>query len=133
MSGALPFWDTRPKLGHVSQPFVFHDVRTTDLPASRRFYTELFGWRVTDGPAGPMFGDPDGLWGGFTPLPEGDPRRPQWIPYVRVTDVDAAAERAVALGARIVKPRTDLPPGSVVVVDEPGGATLALWQPAEPR
>ncbi|GAA3431189.1 VOC family protein [Kutzneria kofuensis] len=115
----------------MSQQFVFHDVRTTDLSASRRFYTELFGWAVTDTPAGPMFGDEGGVWGGFTPLPDGDPRRPQWIPYVPVTDVDAAARRAVELGARIVKPRTDLPPGSVVVVEEPGGATLALWQPAD--
>lgn len=109
---------------------MFHDVRTTDLAASRRFYTELFGWPVTDTPAGPLLGDQDGVWGGFTPLPAGDPRPPQWIPYVPVTDVDAAARHAVALGARIVKPRTDLPPGSVVVVTEPGGATLALWQPA---
>ncbi|WP_024800105.1 VOC family protein [Nocardia sp. BMG51109] len=116
----------------MSQHFVFHDVRTTDLPASRRFYGEMFGWPVTESPAGPMFGDDDGVWGGFTPLVEGDDRRPQWIPYVPVADVDAAAERAVTLGARIVKPRTDLPPGSVVVVDEPGGATLALWQAARP-
>jgi predicted enzyme related to lactoylglutathione lyase len=50
---------------------------------------------------------------------------------VPVADVDTATEQAVALGARIVKPRTDLPPGSVVVIDEPGGATLALWQAAE--
>jgi uncharacterized protein len=125
----------------MSQNFVFHDVRTTDLEASRRFYTEMFGWPVTESPAGPLLGDGSdgsdgeggGPWGGFTPLAEGDPRRPQWIPYVPVADVDAAAAQAVALGARIVRPRTDLPPGSVVVIDEPGGATLALWQAAEQR
>lgn len=117
----------------MSQKFVFHDVRTADLAASRRFYTELFGWEVTETPAGPMLGDEGGVWGGFTPLPEGDSRHPQWIPYVQVADVDAAARHAVALGGRIVKPRTDLPPGSVVVVDEPGGATLALWQPSDRR
>lgn len=117
----------------MSQNFVFHDVRTTDLDASRRFYTEMFGWSVHESVAGPMLGDGSGPWGGFTPLAHGDPRRAQWIPYVPVADVDAAAEQAVALGARIVKPRTDLPPGSVVVVDEPGGATLALWQSAERR
>ena len=115
----------------MSQQFVFHDVRTTDLAASRRFYIELFGWTVTDTPAGPMFGDDTGVWGGFTALSDGDARQPKWIPYVPVSDVDAAARQAVELGARIVRPRTDLPPGSVVVVDEPGGATLALWQPAD--
>ncbi|MFD2419586.1 VOC family protein [Amycolatopsis pigmentata] len=115
----------------MSQKFVFHDVRTADLSASRRFYAELFGWAITETPAGPMLGGADGVWGGFTPLAEGDPRRPQWIPYVPVADVDSSARHAVELGARIVKPRTDLPPGSVVVVEEPGGATLALWQPAD--
>jgi predicted enzyme related to lactoylglutathione lyase len=115
----------------MSQNFVFHDVRTTDLDASRRFYTEMFGWPVIESSAGPLLGDSSVPWGGFTPLAEGDPRRPQWIPYVPVADVDAAAAQAVALGARIVKSRTDLPPGSVVVIDEPGGATLALWQAAE--
>lgn len=117
----------------MSQQFVFHDVRTADPAASRRFYTELFGWQITETTAGPMLGDEDGVWGGFTPLPEGDARHPQWIPYVQVADVDAAAEHAVALGGRILKPRVDLPPGSVVVVDEPGGATLALWQNADPQ
>ncbi|MFC9437759.1 VOC family protein [Nocardia sp. NPDC057030] len=115
----------------MSQVFVFHDVRTTDLAASRRFYAEMFGWPITESSAGTMFGDGDGPWGGFTPLADGDSRRPQWIPYVPVPDVDAAARQAVALGGRIVKPRIDLPPGSVVVIDEPGGATLALWQAAQ--
>jgi uncharacterized protein len=115
----------------MSQNFVFHDVRTTDLDASRRFYTQMFGWPVTESPAGPLLGDGSEPWGGFTPLADGDPRRPQWIPYVPVADLDAAAAQAVALGARVVRPRTDLPPGSVVVIDEPGGATLALWQAAE--
>lgn len=118
-------------LGHMSQVFVFHDVRTTDLDASRRFYTEMFGWPITESPGGLLFGGDGAAWGGFTPLAAGDERRPQWIPYVPVPDVDAAAEQAVTLGARIVKPRTDLPPGSVVVIDEPGGATLALWQAAK--
>lgn len=115
----------------MTQVFVFHDVRTTDLDASRRFYSEMFDWSITESPAGLMFGDDNGPWGGFTPLAAADSRHPQWIPYVSVPDVDAAAQQAVALGARIVKPRVDLPPGSVVVIDEPGGATLALWQSAE--
>jgi len=88
---------------------------------------------VKDCSGGEAGGQCDGSepWGGFTPLADGDPRRPQWIPYVPVADLDAAAAQAVALGARVVRPRTDLPPGSVVVIDEPGGATLALWQAAE--
>ncbi|MFE4457086.1 hypothetical protein ACFROC_06990 [Nocardia tengchongensis] len=45
--------------------------------------------------------------------------------------MDDAAQPAVALGARIIKPHTNLSPESVVVIDEPGGAMFALWQAAQ--
>lgn len=116
----------------MTQPFMFMDLRTTDLARSRRFYTEMFGWTITDLPAGPatmpMFGAADNLWGGFTELAEGDERRPQWIPYASVTDLDDAIERATKLGATVVRPRVDLPQGSVVVIDDPTHATMALWE-----
>jgi uncharacterized protein len=113
-------------------PFVFFDLRTPDAAASRRFYTEFADLSVVDVPAGPttlpMFSDGGAApWGGFTELPAGDPRPPQWVPYLPVEDCDKAAERAVELGASIVRERTDLPTGSVVVITDPGGATLALW------
>src|SRR3954452_13121584 len=113
-------------------PFVFFDLRTPDAAASRRFYTELAGLTVDDVPAGPtalpMFTADGAVWGGFTELPEGDPRPPQWVPYLPVEDCDGTAARAVGLGGSIVRRRTDLPTGSVVVIADPGGATLALWQ-----
>lgn len=118
----------------MTPPFVFMDLRTADLEASRRFYTELFGWTVADVPAGPatvpMFVDGDGPWGGFTQLAEGDTRRPQWIPYAPVTGLEDAAKRAMELGAAIVRPRVDFPAGSVIVIQDPEGATIALWEPA---
>lgn len=115
-------------------PFVFMDLRTADLEVSRRFYTELFGWTVADVPAGPatvpMFVDGDGPWGGFTQLGEDDTRQPQWIPYAPVTGLEDAAKRATELGATIVRPRVDFPAGSVIVIQDPNGATIALWEPA---
>lgn len=118
----------------MAHPFVFMDLRTADLEASRRFYTELFGWTVADVPAGPatipMFVGADGPWGGFTQLLEDDERKPQWIPYAPVTDVDGAARRATELGATVVRSRVDFPAGSVIVVRDPAGATIALWESA---
>jgi predicted enzyme related to lactoylglutathione lyase len=117
----------------MSYPFVFMDLRTTDREQSRSFYTDLFGWTVTDVPAGPatvpMFTGADGPWGGLTQLTEGGSRRPQWIPYASVSDLDRTVERAVELGATVVRSRVDLPQGSVVVIDDPTMATLALWEP----
>jgi predicted enzyme related to lactoylglutathione lyase len=118
----------------MTQPFVFMDLRTADLEASRRFYTELFGWAVADVPVGPatvpMFVDGDGPWGGFTQLAEGDTRQPQWIPYTPVTGLEDSAKRATELGATIVRSRVDFPAGSVIVIQDPKGATIALWEPA---
>ncbi|MEV4108753.1 VOC family protein [Nonomuraea sp. NPDC049695] len=116
----------------MSHPFVFMDLRTPDRERSRRFYGELLGWTVTDVPAGsetvPMFTDGGAPWGGLTQLAENDGRRPQWIPYVPVVHLDRAVEQAVELGATVVRARVDLHQGSVTVIDDPTGATLALWE-----
>lgn len=103
------------------------------MNSSRAFYVSLAGWTVTDVPAGegtvPLFASGGEPWGGFTVLLPGDERPPQWVPYLPVGDVDEAVARAQQLGARVVRARTDLPAGSVVVITDPGGATVALWQP----
>jgi predicted enzyme related to lactoylglutathione lyase len=116
----------------MTNPFVFMDLRTTDPTRSRRFYTDLFGWTIVDVPTGPvtmaMFTGPDGTWGGFTTLAADDDRRPQWTPYAPVADLDAAVARATELGATLVRSRVDFPQGSVAVIDDPAGATLALWE-----
>jgi predicted enzyme related to lactoylglutathione lyase len=110
------------------------DLRTADVEASWRFYIALFDWTVADVPAGsatvPMFVDTDGPWGGFTELTGDDDRRPQWIPYATVTGLENTAKRAMELGASVVRPRVDLPVGSVIVIQDPTGATIALWEPA---
>jgi predicted enzyme related to lactoylglutathione lyase len=117
----------------LTNPFVFMDLRTGDPARSRKFYSELFGWTIIDVPAGPvstpMFTAADGPWGGFTPLAADDDRTPQWIPYAPVASLDAALAKAAALGATVVRPRVEFPQGSVAVIDDPTGATMALWEP----
>jgi uncharacterized protein len=119
----------------MTGPFVFFDLRTPDAAMSRAFYMELAGLTVTDVPTGteaiPMFTSGDGSpWGGFTVLREGDPRPAQWVPYLPVSDFDQAGRRAVELGATVIRDRMDLPQGSLIVITDPGGATVALWQGA---
>lgn len=111
----------------MSPPFVFMDLRTTDRDRSRTFYGELFGWSATES----LFTSADGPWGGLTHLPPNDERRSQWIPYAPVADLDKAVTRAIELGATATRPRVDLPQGSVAVIEDPTGATLALWEPKQ--
>jgi predicted enzyme related to lactoylglutathione lyase len=108
------------------RPFVFFDVRTSDVDGTKRFFGELLGWE-SDGPLLTADGAP---WGGLTELPPGDDRAPQWLPYAPVSDVDEAAAKAVELGGKVVRERTDLPFGSLVVVTDPGGAAIVLFQGA---
>lgn len=109
-------------------PFMFFDLRTSDVPAARDFYTGLFGWTVTDQHSISLLTDETGTWGGFTPLPPGDQRRPQWTPYAAVGDLDEAADRVRALGGKILRERTHVPGGSLVVIEDPTGASLVLWE-----
>ncbi|MGW5716509.1 VOC family protein [Amycolatopsis sp. NPDC003865] len=108
------------------RPFVFFDVRTSDVDGTKRFFGELLGWESN----GPLFTADGAPWGGLTELPPGDDRAPQWLPYAPVSDVDAAAAKAVELGGKVVRERTDLPFGSLVVVTDPGGAAIVLFQGA---
>jgi len=53
--------------------------------------------------------------------------RPNWLPYVRVADARAAADRATSLGATVVlEPQDDIRNGSVAIVLDPSGAGLVL-------
>src|SRR6516164_707882 len=64
--------------------------------------------------------DPD-----YSGVPEG------WMPYVAVDDVDARAKKAVAAGAKIMKPAFDVPNvGRIVILQEPGGAGVGWMTPA---
>jgi predicted enzyme related to lactoylglutathione lyase len=115
--------------------FVWHDLMTTDAPAARAFYTELFGWGVQEL-----------NMGGFTVLllkngersigtimPETSLPSSHWMPYVAVADVDAACRRAVELGGAVGVPATNVPKlGRLAVVTDPhGGAFSPLKRPSE--
>lgn len=113
------------------------DLATTDLPASVRFYTELFGWRAEDqGPdAGGyhMFTKGDRpVAGGMRTMGEGQPSA--WMTYVSVADADATARRIREAGGTImVEPMDVLTVGRMAVAFDPSGAAFGLWQPKDHR
>jgi predicted enzyme related to lactoylglutathione lyase len=52
--------------------------------------------------------------------------RALWLPYVEVPDVQAATERARALGAQILVEAND---GRRAVIGTRAGGEIGLWQP----
>lgn len=112
----------------MSEAFVwFHNG--SDKPAEvRDFYAKLLGWKPTDGPAGmTLFA---GEKGPFAGLAAKEGATAGWLPYVQVDDVDAATKQALKLGATLLKEKTRGPAGDFSVINDPGGAALALWQKA---
>ena len=110
----------------MANAFVGFDTQSRRPQGAVGFYESLLGWTPAEGPPGmTMFAGERGPWGGVSEAKEASAG---WLPYVEVEDVDATTERATALGATLIQPRTKGPAGSYTVVEDPGGARVALWQ-----
>jgi predicted enzyme related to lactoylglutathione lyase len=118
--------------------FHWNELMTRDVAAAKKFYADTIGWTYDGMPApggqtywvAKMGGEPvAGLFDisgpDYTGMPDG------WMPYLAVDDVDARAKKAVAAGARIMKPAFDVPGvGRIVILMEPGGAGIGWITPA---
>ncbi|HYM83928.1 MAG TPA: VOC family protein [Candidatus Dormibacteraeota bacterium] len=114
-------------------PVAYFEIVSPDVDRARRFYSELFDWKLVD------IGDPtysmvdtgagDAAIGGGI----GQPQRPTdpggTKIYMRVDDLQAYLERAERLGGRTVVPPTPLPGdfGSFAVLADPDGQLVGLW------
>ncbi len=115
-----------------SQPVVHLELHTRDLPEAQALYAELCGWRAERIDAGPgsylALALGDAIGGGIV---ECDVARPLWLPYVEVSCIAEATERARALGATVSLGPREGPAGWRSVVTTSAGGELAFWQPKE--
>ena len=116
-----------PSLTH---PVVHLELRTASPTQARQFYTQLFSWRVERVRAGSVsyvvLELAHGVQGGIVELERDEPA---WLPYVEVSDIAAATERARRLGADVVLAPREGAAGWRGVLTVPAGAQIALWQP----
>jgi uncharacterized protein len=126
----------------MANPFVHVELNTTDVDKAKKFYGQLFDWKLEDvamGPGGPpgllasegrytMIKPGTGTGGGM--LKQSVPGAPSfWLAYVDVEDVAAATQKAKSLGAKIMLDVTEVPgAGWMSVIIDPTGATLGLWK-----
>ena len=113
-------------------------VQTPDLERCRAFYSHTLGWTsrlvALDDMARSPVGDekPYVLF-----MVEGrevagaiqseDVAVASWLTYIQVGNVDAAALKAVELGAKLLEPPTDVPnTGRIAVLQDPAGARIGL-------
>jgi hypothetical protein len=112
------------------------ELFTSDLDATRSFYSQLFGWTFAD-PQEELGGyfnvskDGKKVAGGMTNTPEsGAPDG--WSIYLAVADAEKAAELADANGGAVLSPAMEVMAlGSMVIITDPGGAAIGGWQPGE--
>jgi uncharacterized protein len=114
------------------------ELATTDQPAAKKFYMDLFGWTVDDAPMGPdefysMF-KLDGESAAAAYTLRKDQREhgvpPHWMLYIATDNADDSARRAKELGATIIaEPFDVMDVGRMAVVQDPTGAMFCLWEP----
>jgi uncharacterized protein len=129
------FWRTRSgrsrralKEATMTNPFVWFHNGSEKPEEAVKFYQELLGWKGSESAQGlSVF---SGATGPFAGVAAKEGASQGWIPYVEVEDVNRATERATQLGGKVVQKRTRGPAGEFILVRDPGGATLALWQKA---
>lgn len=115
--------------------FCWHELMTRDVAAARKFYGELLGWKTEECDMGgcgtyTMIKAGGQSIGGMLQMAgeqfEGVPAN--WMTYVTVEDLEAAAVKAESLGARIDMPPTEVPgEGRFCVITDPTGAVIALF------
>lgn len=113
--------------------FIWHELLTTDTAAAATFYPRVVPWRTQPSsmPGYTIWMAGQTQVGGLMALPSdaaGTP--PHWLIYIGTPNVDATAEHAQRLGARVLKSATDIPNvGRFAVLADPQGATFALYTP----
>jgi len=108
------------------------ELITSDVAGAKEFYGTLFNWTFEDAPMEDMtytvFTVNGEDVGGIMPAPEdfsGMP--PAWGLYIAVDNVDATAEQATGMGAKVIMPPTDIPEvGRFCVLQDPQGALVSI-------
>ena len=105
---------------------------TPDVPKAAAFYNKVFGWT-----SNPIEGmeytefklNGESICGAMNPPMPGIP--PVWTVYFGIDDTDATVAKAKSLGASIMQPPTDIPPGRFAVIVDPQGAMFNVIKMAQ--
>jgi predicted enzyme related to lactoylglutathione lyase len=117
----------------MSSKIMWLEIASTDIPASAKFYADLFDWPIVtdeqmDYTMTAFEGEETGV--GFSPVDEAQGVAPgSVLVYVDVADVEAAIGRAKELGAPILLDKTEIPTvGWMAIFGDPGGNRIAVMQ-----
>jgi predicted enzyme related to lactoylglutathione lyase len=106
---AIEVGDGMPGAARSLEPgnFAWDQLLTRDSDAMARFYAEVCGWSVDKHEMGELgyygiFKIGDEAVAGMLPIARDDKRKPGWLTYIAVDDIDEAAKKSQDLGAEIL-------------------------------
>ncbi|WP_323010117.1 VOC family protein [Paracoccus sp. (in: a-proteobacteria)] len=98
------------------------EFTSPDLPATKAFFADAFGWNFNDyGPEYQEIAD-GGLSGGIAAGPLSPP-----LVILKAEDLAAALTRVTDAGGQITKPIFSFPGGRRFHFREPGSSEMAVW------
>jgi predicted enzyme related to lactoylglutathione lyase len=123
---------SKPKKKPASS-LVWFEIPANDTARAKKFYSSLFGWKITKFP-----GSPEEYWhidtGGDDASPDGGMLARKHSAhtitnYVSVPSVDKAAAKVKKLGGEICMEKTAVPTmGYFVIVKDTEDNSFALWE-----
>jgi predicted enzyme related to lactoylglutathione lyase len=134
----VPFGAVRSRHGDPADyagdlnEWVWLDLWTRDVERATRFYAAVAGYQVVPlEQAGPRSGV-HLVSGGYVRagvMHLNDQREtPLWLPYVRVADARAAADKSRAAGGKVLREPTSIGRAVVAVIADPTGAPVGVAQ-----
>lgn len=115
--------------------FVWHDLNTKDLAGSKKFYSEIFGWKLESSDGSPYLHIKAGdeMIGGMREKGNDEPGPTTWLGYIVVDDVTTTVSNITAAGGKVHMPTTKLENvGTMAVTADPTGAVFAPWKSVRP-
>jgi uncharacterized protein len=113
--------------------FIRHDLMCTDVPAGRRFYTELFGWRTTElqvmGQVVVRLSAGERTLGAIIPFDARLGFPSHWVSYIAVDSVEECCRRITELGGDVCMGAMQIPPGRFAMVNDPQKALFSPFTP----
>lgn len=120
----------------VNGTLCWADLSTPDVKRATDFYTGLFGWQIAADPKDPSgymhIKNGEHFIGGIPPAAHRQPGMPaHWLAYFMVDDVDATANKATAMEAKLLlPPKTMEGVGRMSFIADPQGAVFAIFKSA---
>ena len=124
----------------MAYPVVYFELGGRNAEGLRDFYSELFGWDISEMGAASAAGSPywfigneeGGIPGGIIQTNENMP--PNYVMfYVQSDDLQATLDKVVSLGGQAVVPPSDIPGGrgQIAVFMDPDGNVIGLHKWSE--